>query len=421
MSKKPSIDLISLVNDIVHAKKIEAEAVYNAIKVALKKTYEKKINPEANIEIIADKDHSEIIMYRLYDVVAKVTNKEQQVNKTGAKKLDPSQKYEYGAILRKQVNFQEEFEYLAIKMVLNIIVKEIQEAEKNKVIDNYSQFKEQIMYGTVEEVEEKHHLIINVSDTKAILPYNNLILGESYKKGDDISFLALEIGRKEFNASILASRSSDLFLIKLLELEVPEILENIIEVMAVSRKPGVLSKVIVKSHNQNINAVATCIGAHGLRIKEVSGQLNGEKIELCAWDEDMNKMLLHLFSPAKIIDILKFPNQEENQQGEWVYNLIVPDEQLSLAIGKKGLNISLIVKLMHTKINILSYQQAQIVDLPLSYKTGNLTVEEHMRLQQRLAKKKQDFVNNERNKALIEKAQAIKTKYEAFLNEQASE
>ena len=221
-------------------------------------------------------------MYRLYDVVAKVTNKEQQVNKTGAKKLDPSQKYEYGAILRKQVNFQEEFEYLAIKMVLNIIVKEIQEAEKNKVIDNYSQFKEQIMYGTVEEVEEKHHLMINVSDTKAILPYNNLIPGERYKKGDDISFLALEIGRKEFNASILASRSSDLFLIKLLELEVPEILENIIEVIAVSRKPGVLSKVIVKSHNQNINAVATCIGAHGLRIKEVSGQLNGEKIELCA-------------------------------------------------------------------------------------------------------------------------------------------
>lgn len=421
MSKKSSIDLISLVNDIVHEKKIEAEAVYNAIKVALKKTYEKKINPEANIEIIADKDHSEIIMYRLYDVVAKVTNKEQQVNKTGAKKLDPSQKYEYGAILRKKVNFQEEFEYLAIKMVLNIIVKEIQEAEKNKVIDNYSQFKEQIMYGTVEEVEEKHHLIINVSDTKAILPYNNLIPGERYKKGDDISFLALEIGRKEFNASILASRSSDLFLIKLLELEVPEILENIIEVIAVSRKPGVLSKVIVKSHNQNINAVATCIGAHGLRIKEVSSQLNNEKIELCAWDEDMNKMLLHLFSPAKIIDILKFPNQEENQEGQWVYNLIVPDEQLSLAIGKKGLNISLIVKLMHTKINILSYQQAQIVDLPLSYKTGNLTVEEHMRLQQRLAKKKQDFVNNERNKALIEKAQAIKTNYETFLNEQASE
>ena len=421
MSKKPSIDLISLVNDIVHEKKIEAEAVYNAIKVALKKTYEKKINPEANIEIIADKDHSEIIMYRLYEVVAKVANKEQQVNKTGAKKLDPSQKYEYGAILRKKVNFQEEFEYLAIKMVLNIIVKEIQEAEKNKVIDNYSQFKEQIMYGTVEEVEEKHHLMINVSDTKAILPYNNLIPGERYKKGDDISFLALEIGRKEFNASILASRSSDLFLIKLLELEVPEILENIIEVIAVSRKPGVLSKVIVKSHNQNINAVATCIGAHGLRIKEVSSQLNGEKIELCAWDEDMNKMLLHLFSPAKIIDILKFPNQEENQEGQWVYNLIVPDEQLSLAIGKKGLNISLIVKLMHTKINILSYQQAQIVALPLSYKTGNLTVEEHMRLQQRLAKKKQDFVNNERNKALIEKAQAIKTKYEAFRNEQASE
>ena len=421
MSKKPSIDLISLVNDIVHEKKIEAEAVYNAIKVALKKTYEKKINPEANIEIIADKDHSEIIMYRLYEVVAKVANKEQQVNKTGAKKLDPSQKYEYGAILRKKVNFQEEFEYLAIKMVLNIIVKEIQEAEKNKVIDNYSQFKEQIMYGTVEEVEEKHHLMINVSDTKAILPYNNLIPGERYKKGDDISFLALEIGRKEFNASILASRSSDLFLIKLLELEVPEILENIIEVIAVSRKPGVLSKVIVKSHNQNINAVATCIGAHGLRIKEVSSQLNGEKIELCAWDEDMNKMLLHLFSPAKIIDILKFPNQEENQEGQWVYNLIVPDEQLSLAIGKKGLNISLIVKLMHTKINILSYQQAQIVALPLSYKTGNLTVEEHMRLQQRLAKKKQDFVNNERNKALIEKAQAIKTNYEAFRNEQASE
>ena len=282
MSRKPNIDLISLVNDIVHEKKIEANAVYDAIKVALTKTYEKKVNPDAKIEVIADQDHSEVLMYRLYEVVAKVVDKNQQVNKTAAKKLDPNNKYEYGEVLRQPINFQKDFEYLAIKMVLNIIIQELQEAEKNKVIDNYSQFKEQIMYGTVEEVEERHHLIINVSDTKAILPYNNLIPGEKYRKGDDISFLALDIGRKEFNASILASRSSDLFLIKLLELEVPEILENIIEVVAVARKPGMLSKVIVKSHNKNVNPVATCIGVHGLRIKEVSGQLNGEKIELCA-------------------------------------------------------------------------------------------------------------------------------------------
>jgi N utilization substance protein A len=332
------------------SKEIVVEALIEGIRTAAKKRFGNK----ARIEVKYDEEKGDIEIYKLKKVVEEVKDKETEISLEEAQKIYPNIKIE--DIIGEKVELQD-LGRIAAQIVKQLFSQKLRLAEKQLIYDEYKYKIGEIVSGYVHRFD-KRGVILSLGRAEALLPEEEQVPGEKYIRGHRLKALVIEVYRQQ-EPQIIVSRSHPAFVKKLFEKEVPEIQEGIVKIVAIAREPGSRTKIAVTSTNPNIDPVGTCIGVRGSRISTILEELNiakadkkegKEKIDVVLWDPDPAKFVYNALAPAECSKVIV---DEENKTLE----VIVPDDQLSLAIGKKGENVRLASKLVGWRIDILSETQ----------------------------------------------------------------
>ncbi|WP_038057160.1 transcription termination factor NusA [Thermodesulfobacterium hydrogeniphilum] len=333
------------------SKEIVVEALVEGIKTAAKK----KFGNKAKIDVRFDEEHGNIEIYRLKEVVDKVENPETEISIDEASKMAPDVKI--GDIIGEKIELQD-LGRIAAQIVKQLFSQRLRLAEKQLIYEEYKHKLGDIVSGYVHRFD-KRGVILAVGRAEALLPEEEQVPGEKYIRGHRLKALVIEVYRQQ-EPQIVVSRSHPAFVKKLFEKEVPEIQEGIVQIKAIAREPGSRTKIAVTSNNPNIDPVGACIGVRGSRISVILEELNlttrgdrrefREKIDVVLWDPDPAKFVYNALAPAECSRVIV---DEANKTLE----VVVPDDQLSLAIGRKGENVRLASKLVGWRIDILSETQ----------------------------------------------------------------
>lgn len=334
---------IDAMQAIENDRKLTKEIVVSALEEALIKAYRKHIEiPDALVRVDINEKSGAIKVFQEREVVENVEDDEMEISLEDAQRI--SKKYQLGDLVDEEVNIQE-FGRAAVILAKNVMKQKIREAEKLIVYEEYCDKVDEMIIGTIETVEEKF-CIVNIGKTLAMMPKNQQMPNEKYHEGQRIRVVIIEVNKETKGAQVLVSRADATLVKRLFEKEVPEIYQGIIEIKAIAREAGERTKMAVYSHNENIDPIGACIGQRGQRVQVIIDELHGEKIDIFEWSEDVSELIKNALSPAEVLAVIP---SEEKKGGLLV---VVPDHQLSLAIGKRGKNARLAVKLTGCKIDI---------------------------------------------------------------------
>lgn len=324
-------------------RKLPKEVVIEALQEALSKAFRKHIEiPDALVRVDVNEKAGDIKVYQQRLIVEKVEDDELEISLENAKRIN--QDLALGGIVEVEVSIAD-LGRAAVILAKNVMKQKIREAEKLVVYEEYCDKIEEMVFGTIESVEEKF-CVVNIGKTLALMPKNQQIPNERYTEGQIIRVVITEVNKETKGAQVLVSRGDATLVKRLFEKEVPEIYQGIIEIKAIAREAGERTKMAVYSHNENIDPIGACIGPRGQRVQVVIDELKGEKIDIFEWSEDVTELIKNALSPAEVLAVIP---SVERRGGLLV---IVPDNQLSLAIGKRGKNARLAVKLTGSKIDI---------------------------------------------------------------------
>jgi N utilization substance protein A len=323
---------------------VSKDVLISAIEQALVSACRRRFSEEAVLEATVDPDTGESHIYEVKQVVKSVENPILEVTEAEAKKLGFSAKA--GEEIRIEY-VPEDLGRTAAQAAKQVIIQRIREAEKNAIFRDFKDRIGHIVIGTVQRVENQNYLI-NLGRAEAILAYRDQIPGERFMPKEKVRVYIVDLDRSAKGSLIHISRSHPGFLQELMTQEIPEIQDGIIEIMAVSRDPGKRAKVAVKSNSPSIGAVGTCVGHMGTRIQAVTKELGREKIDILEWSDDPKTFIAHALKPAKINSITI------TDEAEKTATVHVPADQLSLAIGKGGVNVRLSVRLTGWKLDVVS-------------------------------------------------------------------
>lgn len=345
MASKKFIQALDLLES---EKGIKKEIVLDALKEALEKSYKKNYGgPESIIRVEINEVNGKIRLYEIKHVVDDVNDEDYELSLEEAQMINP--KYQIGDDVVTEVD-PEVFGRLAAIQTKQLLKQKIREAEKETLYNEYIDKKDDIINGTVDRVEERF-AIINIGRTGALLPLNQQIPGEKIYEGQRIKVYVSDVERNTKGTHIGVSRTEPGLVKRLFEMEVPEIYDGTVEIKSVSREAGDRSKIAVYTAHENIDPIGACVGPKGSRVRNVVNELNGEMIDIIEWSEDPVIYISHALSPSDVV----YVDVDEEKHSALV---IVPDNQLSLAIGKKGQNARLAVRLTGWKIDIKSVSEA---------------------------------------------------------------
>lgn len=364
---------------LVKEKGIDPEIIYEAMELALTSAYKKNYNSLTNVRVDINKDTGDIKVYSYKTVVDRaeedkykkfsdidfstVSDDDEEdepvlpfvydpnihLTLEEARKIVPDIKI--GETIEEEVT-PKDFGRVAAATAKQVVIQKIREAERNVIIEEFADKEGELISGTV-DMEDERNYYINLGRTQGILPKSETIPGEEIKMGSTIKVYITKVDNNSKGPLILLSRTHYGFVKRLFELEIPEINEGIILVYSVARDAGNRTKVAVYSEDPNVDPIGSCIGERGTRIANILKELGNEKIDVIAYDKDPVIFIEHALSPAK--DLHVFVTDEEKKEAY----VIVNDENLSLAIGKKGSNVKLAARLTHYKIDVKSYDQAR--------------------------------------------------------------
>jgi len=344
-----SKELILAMEDLEKESGIKKEYLLESIQTALETAYKRDYedSEESNVKIIMDSETGEIHVYAEKTVVEEVEDEKLQISLDDAKKI--SKKLTLGDVAQIEI-IPKDFGRIAAGTAKQVIIQKIREASRNFLFDEFSERKGEIVSGIIQKADGGI-VVADLGRLEGVMPVKEQIPTEQYKVNDKIRAYIVDVERGIKGApQVIISRAHCDFVRKLFELEIPEIYEGVIEIKGVSRDAGSRSKVAVYSPNENIDPVGSCVGQKGIRIQNIINELNGEKIDVIEWNEDPSIYISAALLPAQVlaVDI----HEEDN-----FAQVIVPDEQLSLAIGKAGQNARLAAKLTNWKIDIKSETQ----------------------------------------------------------------
>ena len=342
-----STELIMALDDLEKEKGIKKDYVLESIEVALVAAYKKNFDVNSdNVGITINPATGEAHVYEELTVVEEVENPA-QISLEEARKIDI--KYNIGDVVKKEI-MPKNFGRIAAQTAKQVIIQRIREASRDVIFNEFSQRKGEIVSGLIQKVD-KNIVVIDLGKAEGVMPTKEQIPTEVYKQNQKIRACIEDVEKgPKGSLQITVSRASGEFLKKLFELEIPEIYEGLIEIKSVSRDPGKRCKVAVYSQNENIDPVGSCVGQKGIRIQNIINELNGEKIDVIEWHEDPSTYIAEALLPAKVMAV-------DTKEEERFAQVIVPDDQLSLAIGKAGQNARLAAKLTDWKIDIKSESQ----------------------------------------------------------------
>lgn len=338
-----NIDFLHALDDIEKEKGISKEVLIEAIETALLSAYKKDFGTKENVRVEINPDTGEVKVYTLRKIVEEVEDENQQISINEGQELNKN--YSIGDVIEEEVT-PSNFGRIAAQTAKQVVMQRIREAERDVIYEEYKQKEGDLITGTIQRFHN-NNVLIDLGKTEAILPPPEQMPGELYEMGKRIKLYVVEVSTTTKGPRILVSRTHPGLLKRLFEIEVPEIFDGIVEINSVAREAGQRSKIAVSSIDENVDPVGACVGPKGMRVQAVVDQLNGEKIDIIHWDEDPKVLVANALNPAEVV---KVTVNEENKVAE----VVVPDFQLSLAIGKEGQNARLAAKLTGWKVDIKS-------------------------------------------------------------------
>ncbi|TGE31219.1 transcription termination factor NusA [Desulfosporosinus sp. Sb-LF] len=342
-----NMEFIEALHELEKGRGISAEILFEAIEAALISAYKKNFGSLQNVRVLIDRLTGEFKVYARKTVVEDVEDTRTQVGLEDARKLDPN--YQLEDVVEYEVT-PREFGRIAAQTAKQVVVQRIREAERGMIYDEYVNREGDIVTGVVQRYEQKN-VIVDLGKVEAVLPAQEQIPGEVYQSFERLKTYVVEVKKTTKGPQIMLSRTHPGLIKRLFELEVPEIHDGIVEIKGVSREAGARSKIAVYSRDTNVDPVGACVGPKGVRVQTIVTELKGEKIDIVNYSTDPQEFVANALSPAKVMGV--YPKLNEK-----VAIVVVPDYQLSLAIGKEGQNARLAAKLTGWKIDIKSESQA---------------------------------------------------------------
>ncbi len=344
-------NLNRMIEQVGRDKGIDRDLIIEAVKEGLLLAARKEYGTYRDIEATYNDETGEVELYQFNEVVSEeeFEDEEIEIKLEAARKLDPEAQLHDSIGMKLDVS---NLGRIATQKAIQIIKQKVQDAERDIIFNEFESRKGEIASGIIRRVE-KGTIVVDLGRTEAILPYREQIPGENFKQGDRVQGHLLDVRQTSRGPQIVMSRAHPDYMMKLFEIEVPEIYDNIIQIMAAAREPGQRAKIAVHSKDSAVDPVGACVGMKGSRVQNVVQELRGEKIDIVEWDEDITRFACNALAPAEISRVFL---DEVNKEME----IVVPDTQLSLAIGKRGVNVRLAAKLTGWKIDIISETKASI-------------------------------------------------------------
>lgn len=336
-----NLELRRLIDQVSRDKGIDKELLISAIKDAVRSAARKKYGPKLDIEVDYKDDTGEIEVFQYKEVVEEVTDPLTQVSLEEGRKIDPE--CEAGDQLGFKMDASQ-FGRIAAQSAKQVIMQRMKDAERDLVYEEYKDRKGEIISGIVQRLDQDG-IIVNLGRTEAVLPPSEQVPKEIYHKGERIRAYILDVKRQSKGPQIILSRTHPNFLVALFEAEVPEIADGTVQILACAREPGSRSKIAVASRDSDVDPVGACVGLKGSRVQNIVQELRGEKIDIIPWSPDVARFATNALQPAEVSRIIL-------NQATQTMEVIVPDDQLSLAIGKRGQNVRLASKLVGWKIDV---------------------------------------------------------------------
>ena len=347
----PRPEIILVADTVAREKNIDKEDVLEAMEIAIQKSARSKYGAEHDIRAHIDRKTGAISLARYREVIADNETKE---NETTQLFLDEAQAYDENIKVGEFIIDALppiDFGRIAAQTAKQVIVQKVRDAERNKQFEEYKEKIGTIINGTVKRVEF-NSISVDIGKTEAVLRREEIIPKEKFKVGDRIRAYVLDVRRENKGPQIFLSRTCPEFLTKLFTSEVPEIYDGIIQIMGVARDPGSKAKISVKTDDVTIDAVGSCVGLRGIRVQAVTNELQGERIDIVPYSEDKAQYIVSALSPAEVSKVVL---DEENGRIE----VVVPQEQFSIAIGRRGQNVKLASQLLGSDIDVLTEEQEQ--------------------------------------------------------------
>lgn len=337
-------ELKHVIDQVSKDKGIDRAVLVETLEEAIRSAAKKKYGSRRDLEVNFNEELGEVEVFQFREVVEKVTDDQTQVSLEEGQKLDPG--CQIGDSLGTKMDTSD-FGRIAAQAAKQVLIHRMKDAEQSVIYEDYKNRKGEVVHGIVQRFE-KGNIIVNLGRTDAILPVEEQISRENYRRGDRIRALIVDVRKHSTKEpQIVLSRTHPSFLAKLFELEVPEISNSIVQIMGTAREPGNRSKIAVVSSNSDVDPVGACVGMKGSRVQNVVQELRGERIDIIPWNADIAKYVCNALAPAEITRVIL---DESNKSME----VVVPDDQLSLAIGKQGQNVRLASRLVGWKIDVKS-------------------------------------------------------------------
>lgn len=342
-------EFIEAIEALEKEKKIPKEVLIEAISSALISAYKKNYggNQNLNVRVDIDPETGEISVFLRMDVVEEIENENTQISLEEAREIDP--RYEVGDVI-EFLETPKNFGRIAAQTAKQVVVQRIREAERGMVFDSFITRQGEIVTGTVERISNGT-MFINLGTTEGILSVNEQVPGEHYKINDRLKVYIMDVKKTTKGPQVFLSRSHPGLVKRLFELEVPEIEDGTVEIRGIAREAGSRTKMAVYTEYEDVDPVGSCVGTRGARVQAIVDELSGEKIDIIPWSEEPEELVANVLSPAKVEKVLVSSYEEKIAQ------VVVPDHQLSLAIGKEGQNVRLAARVSGWKIDIKSHTQ----------------------------------------------------------------
>src|SRR5215203_4537756 len=340
-------DFLIAITQLAAEKNLPQEKVFEAVEAALAAAYKRDNVPGASVSVKINTETGTMRVFSHYNVVDEVENADEEMLLKDARRLQPDARVGETVATDIEVKTPGRIQAQTAKQV---VLQRLREPEREAVYDEYSGKDGDILSGVVQRLEGRN-VILDLGKTEALLPASEQVRVEHYRAGQRVKVLLLRVEKAVKGPQVIVSRAHRDLIRRLFELEVPEIHRGTVEIKSIAREPGFRSKVAVTSRQEGVDPVGACVGLRGIRIQNVVNELGGERIDVVQWDPDANQFVAHALSPARVVSV-------ETDEESNTATVVVPDQQLSLAIGKEGQNARLAAKLTGWRIDIKSESMA---------------------------------------------------------------
>ncbi|TCS92544.1 transcription termination factor NusA [Hazenella coriacea] len=342
-------EFIEALGQLEKEKGISKDILIDAIEAALISGYKRNFHSAQNVRVDINRGNGAVKVFARKTVVEEVLDPRLEISLDAASEINKV--YQLGDIVEIEVT-PADFGRIAAQTAKQVVTQRIREAERSIIYQDFIDREEDIVTGIVQRADNRYYYI-DLGRIEALLPHTETMPGERFKHGDRVKTFITKVEKSTKGPQIFVSRTHPGLLKRLFELEVPEIFEGVVEIRSVAREAGYRSKVAVYSRDPDVDPVGACVGHRGLRVQTVVNELRGEKIDIVRWSDDIDEWIANALSPSKVVSVTVFEEEK-------MARVVVPDHQLSLAIGKEGQNARLAAKLTNWKIDIKSESESDV-------------------------------------------------------------